>query len=60
MANLLTYDEIIRFALIALMVGTAFAIGAGTAWYVLRGAITDLQKRVEVVTEQLSSMIENG
>ena len=60
MANLLTYDEIIRFALIALMVGVAFAIGAGTAWYVLRGAITDLQKRVDVVTDQLSKMIENG
>lgn len=59
MKNLLTYDEIMRFALIASMVGTAFFVGAGTAWFILKGGIADLQKRVDTLTKQLSDII-NG
>jgi len=60
MANLLTLPEIFRFFLIGLMVIMAFAIGAGSAWWILKGLVDDLQKERDYYMNLLEKALNDG
>ena len=60
MAHLLTLPEIIRFFLIGLMVIMAFAIGAGSAWWILKGLVDDLQKERDFYMDLLLRSLDDG